>query len=84
MNARASYYASQNKDYSHYLKEGRAFGPHGEGLIIADSIENYNEEISNYLTDKTKKANLEVRSIGFKPYVAPALILWSIVSNSYN
>lgn len=73
MNARASYYASQNKEHVHYLKEGRAFGPHGEGLIIADSIENYNEEISNYLTDKTKKANLEVRSIGFKPYVAPAL-----------
>lgn len=73
MNARASYYASQNKEHVHYLKEGRAFGPHGEGLIIADSIENYNEEISNYLTGKTKKANLEVRSIGFKPYVAPAL-----------
>lgn len=73
MNARASYYASQNKEHIHYLKEGRSFGPHGEGLIIADSIENYNEEISNYLTDKTKKANLEVRSIGFKPYVAPAL-----------
>lgn len=73
MNARASYYASQNKEHIHYLKEGRAFGPHGEGLIIADSIKNYNEEISSYLTDKTKKANLEVRSIGFKPYVAPAL-----------
>lgn len=73
MNARASYYASQNRDYAHYLQEGRAFGPHGEGLIIADSIENYNEMISNYLTDKTKKANLEVRSIGFKPYIAPAL-----------
>jgi hypothetical protein len=73
MNARASYYASQNREHLHYLKEGRSFGPHGEGLIVADSVENYNEEISNYLTDKTKKANLEVRSIGFKPYVAPAL-----------
>ena len=73
MNARASYYASQNKEHIHYLNEGRAFGPHGEGLIIADSIKNYNEKISDYLTDKTKKANLEVRSIGFKPYVAPAL-----------
>lgn len=73
MNARASYYASQNREHIHYLKEGRAFGPHGEGLIVADSVKTYNEEISNYLTDKTKKANLEVRSIGFKPYVAPAL-----------
>lgn len=73
MNARASYYASQNKEHIHFLKNGRVFGPHGEGLVVADSIENYNDEISNYLTDKTKKANLEVRSIGFKPYVAPAL-----------
>lgn len=71
MNARACYYAKD--DFKHYLKEGRAFGPHGEGLIIADSIDNYNEEISDYLTVKTRKANLEVRSIGFKPYIAPAL-----------
>lgn len=73
MNARAAYYASQETQYKHYLNEGRAFGPHGEGLIIADSIKNYNEDISNYLTERTKRANLEVRSIGFKPYIAPAL-----------
>ncbi|MDW8800410.1 lactate dehydrogenase [Clostridium sp. A1-XYC3] len=73
MNARASYYASEKLEYKHYLKEGRAFGPHGEGLIIADSMKNYNEEISDYLTERTKKANLEVRALGFKPYVAPAL-----------
>ncbi|WP_411679312.1 lactate dehydrogenase [Clostridium thailandense] len=73
MNARACYYAKQREESKHYLKEGRAFGPHGEGLIIADSINNYNEEISDYLTTKTRKANLEVRSIGFKPYIAPAL-----------
>lgn len=73
MNARASYYASQRNDCLQYLKEGRAFGPHGEHLVIADSIDNYNEEISKYLTEKTIKSNLEVRSLGFKPYIAPAL-----------
>lgn len=73
MNARAAYYAAQKEETSHYLSEGRAFGPHGEGLIIADSIKNYNEELSNYLTEKTKKANLELRDCGFKPYIAPAL-----------
>lgn len=73
MNARACYYARQDDKYMHYITEGRAFGPHGEGLIIANSIDNYDEEISNYLTDRTKKANLEIRSIGFKPYIAPAL-----------
>ncbi|MGH4118742.1 lactate/malate family dehydrogenase [Clostridium sp.] len=73
MNARACYYASQNESTKHYIHEGRAFGPHGEGLIIADSIVNYNEELSDALTHSTKTANLEVRSTGFKPYIAPAL-----------
>jgi hypothetical protein len=73
MNARACYYAKKSPETEHYIKEGRAFGPHGEGLVIADSIENYNEELSGYLTHKTKTANLDVRSTGFKPYIAPAL-----------
>ncbi len=71
MNGRAAFYADEfNIDYE---SEGRAFGPHGEGLIIANSIENYDENISDFLTEKTKTANLEVRASGFKPYIAPAL-----------
>lgn len=73
MNARACYYASQQDATKHYIHEGRAFGPHGEGLIIADSITHYNELLSDALTYSTKTANLEVRSTGFKPYIAPAL-----------
>ncbi|MBU3144729.1 lactate dehydrogenase [Clostridium sp. CF012] len=73
MNARACYYASQQEATKHYMHEGRAFGPHGEGLIIADSVINYNEVLSDALTHSTKTANLEVRSTGFKPYIAPAL-----------
>jgi len=73
MNGRASYYAIQNVDTLHFLSEGRVFGPHGEGLIVADSIENYNQELSLYLTEKTQNANMEIRSTGFKPYIAPAL-----------
>lgn len=73
MNARAAYYAGLDEETKHYLSEGRAYGPHGEGLIIADSIENYNEEISLFLTKKAREANMEVREVGFKPYIAPAL-----------
>jgi hypothetical protein len=73
MNSRACYYALQNDTTKHYIHEGRAFGPHGEGLIIADSIVNYNEVLSDALTHSTKTSNLEVRSTGFKPYIAPAL-----------
>ncbi|KXG77681.1 Rossmann-fold NAD(P)-binding domain-containing protein [Thermotalea metallivorans] len=73
MHARAAYYAGQNPRTRHYLREGRAYGPHGKDLVIADCIENYNEDISMYLTAKARNANLEVRETGFKPYVAPAL-----------
>lgn len=73
MNARACYYAKKDPNLVHYLKEGRAFGPHGEGLIIADSIRNYDEAKSDKLTRRTQNANIELRQIGFKPYIAPAL-----------
>ncbi|SHJ97170.1 lactate dehydrogenase [Paramaledivibacter caminithermalis] len=73
MHARAAYYAALNTETAHYIKEGRAYGPHGDGLIIADSIENYNPDISMYLTRKAREANLDVRETGFKPYIAPAL-----------
>ncbi|WP_346939527.1 lactate dehydrogenase [uncultured Clostridium sp.] len=73
MNGRAVYYSNLREDTKNYLQEGRAFGPHGEGLIIANSIENFNGSASDFLTEKTKAANLEVRATGFKPYIAPAL-----------
>lgn len=73
MHARAAFYARQSPRTMHYLTEGRAFGPHGEGLVIANSIENYNDTLSQHLTQKALRANLEVRAAGFKPYVAPAL-----------
>lgn len=73
MHARAAYFADLDNETTHYIKEGRAFGPHGEGLVIADSIKNYNDRLSLNLTEKTKTANLEVRKLGYKPYIAPAL-----------
>ena len=73
MYARAVYYSKQNTETAKYNREGRAFGPHGQGLVIVDSLKKYNESLSEMLTDQTVKANLEVRKTDFKPYVAPAL-----------
>lgn len=73
MNARAAYYAAKSETMQHYASEGRAFGPHGDNLVIADSIQNYDNELSIKLTEQTIKANLELREHGYKPYVAPAL-----------
>ena len=73
MNARAMYYARRDPRFASYLTEGRAFGPHGEGLIIANSIRHYDDRLSRELAELTKHANLEMREMGYKPYVAPAL-----------
>ena len=56
-----------------YMAEGRAFGPHGKDLVIANSIEHYDDAVSKVLTDLTVNANVRVRELGFKPYIAPAL-----------
>jgi len=73
MHARAVYHSKQNNETAEYNREGRAFGPHGRGLVIANSLKKYDESLSEMLTTQTVKANLEVRETGFKPYVAPAL-----------
>ena len=73
MNARAAYYAKRDDRFADFLTEGRSFGPHGTGLTIANSIENYDDALSQELTHLTVTANLKMREIGFKPYVAPAM-----------
>jgi malate/lactate dehydrogenase len=73
MNARALYYSKIYGKFSMYPQEGRAFGPHGKDLVIANSIRDYDDELSKELTKYAVEANLEVRKTGFKPYIAPAL-----------
>ncbi|MBQ3556794.1 MAG: lactate dehydrogenase [Oscillospiraceae bacterium] len=73
MNARAAYYAKRDGRFASFLTEGRTFGPHGTGLTVANSVEHYDEALSRELTELTVTANLKMREIGFKPYVAPAL-----------
>ncbi len=73
MNARAAYFAKRNPRFADFLTEGRSFGPHGHGLVIANSVEHYDDEVSRALTEQVETANLRIRDLGFKPYVAPAV-----------
>lgn len=73
MNARAAALAKQEAKYHSFLEDGRSFGPHGEGLVIANSLSHYDDVVSQELTELVKSANLRIRELGFKPYVAPAL-----------
>lgn len=73
MNARAAYYAKKEERFSSFLKDGRAYGPHGQDLVIANSIEAYDDSLSKELTQLAIDANLRTRDLGFKPYVAPAI-----------
>jgi malate/lactate dehydrogenase len=71
MNGRANYYSKIRG--LNYKNGGRVFGPHGKGLIVANSIKNYSQKESLALTEDVITANLKVRATGFKPYIAPAL-----------
>lgn len=73
MNARAAYYARKDPRFASFLTDGRSFGPHGEDLVIANSIRNYDDALSRRLTEQAVRANLRMRELGFKPYIAPAL-----------
>jgi len=73
MNARAAYFAKQDPRFADFLTEGRSFGPHGKGLVIANSVEHYDDALSQELTELVETANLRIRDLGFKPYVAPAV-----------
>ena len=73
MNARALYYAEKDERFARYSAEGRAFGPHGADLVIADSVTDYDDVLSRELTEMAITANLKVRDLGYKPYIAPAV-----------
>lgn len=73
MNARAAALAQNDLRFLSFLSDGRSFGPHGEGLVIANSLKKYDDEISRELTELVKTANLRIRDLGFKPFVAPAV-----------
>jgi hypothetical protein len=57
------------------FSQGRAYGPHGKGLVVAnDPVRgHYDPDISDTLTHATVNANLRIRELGYKPYIAPAL-----------
>ena len=70
MYGRAKYYSDmENINFSF----GRAYGPHGKDLIIANNIKDYDDDISKKLTELTINANMDVRALGYKPYIAPAI-----------
>ena len=70
MEARARFIAKEKEVFSEDL---RTYGPHGKGLIVINSISDYNPILSEELTHLTERENFRVRETGFKPYIAPAL-----------
>ena len=71
MHARAIFCARQEGVHDERIC---AFGPHGKGLVIANAPnEGYADDVSRFLTQKAEEANLEIRKIGYKPYIAPGI-----------
>lgn len=72
MNGRARYYACKDGRFASYLAEGRVYGPHGEDLVVANSLVQYDDSLSRDLTTLVVRANIAVRNLGYKPFIAPA------------
>lgn len=75
MEARARFIAKELNVFSEDL---RTFGPHGKGLVVVNSLKNYDKTISKDLTKRTEIENFRIRETGFKPYIGPALSSGSI------
>lgn len=73
MNARALYFAERDRQFSSYFSDGRVYGPHGEDLVAANSVSHYNDALSVELARLASSANLEVRDLGYKPYIGPGI-----------
>lgn len=95
MHARAAYYAARRsaKDprFSHFPESGRVYGPHGKGLVAVNSItpEYYDDAATERLTNLTVGANISVRALGYKPYIAPgissvALTIPQVIAGNWN
>lgn len=95
MFARAAYYAAKRSSsdprFSQFLQSGRAYGPHGSGLIAVNSIlpEHYDSAATQKLTNLAVGANISVRALGYKPYIAPGvssvgLTLPEVIAGNWN
>lgn len=74
MSARAAYWGEKTGLCTDFALRGRAYGPHGGGLVIAnDTGDGYDGARSDMLTKYAVEANLRVRETGFKPYLAPGV-----------
>jgi malate/lactate dehydrogenase len=73
MYARARYYAIENH-FSEFHESGLVMGPHGKDLVVLNGLgSHYSKEKTELLRRHTIEANLSVRSLGYKPYIAPAV-----------
>ena len=70
MAGRARYFAAKRELD---LERVRVYGPHGAGLVVANDPVSYDDALSRELTELAATANIRVRELGFKPYIAPGI-----------
>lgn len=73
IHARACYYAKRIRALPIICKKAAPLGPTGRAMVIADRLDGYDDALSRRLTDLVVHANVAVRDLGYKPYIAPAL-----------
>ncbi|OPL08903.1 MAG: hypothetical protein AVO33_08280 [delta proteobacterium ML8_F1] len=75
--------SAENLGITDFKEQGRIYGPHGSELVVANSLSEYDEPLSMELTRLTVEANLRIRALGFKPFIAPAFSSGALSILSY-
>ena len=75
MNAWAAYYAKKGRAVCGVPHRRTQFRPPRGGSGHRQPMGHYDDDLSRELTERTAHANLEMRRMGFKPYVAPAPVV---------
>lgn len=70
--ARAVARARREGWFEDVVRRGAAYGPHSADVAVFDDLAHPDPRRSKVLSDAAGKGNLDVRGIGFLPYIGPA------------
>lgn len=64
---------AQRRGWSNVGVHGGAYGPHSDEVVVFDDLRRPDPVRSSQLTRAAREGNLELRAMGFLPYVGPAI-----------
>lgn len=64
---------ARRRGWNEVGRRGGAYGPHSDEVVVFDDVRRPDRRRSDQLTRAAREGNLELREMGFLPYVGPAV-----------